>query len=354
MTPSKIEWPSAQRQAAFEQWLAGLAGTWMLEADTLAPASADASFRRYLRIQGQQRGRTCTFIVMDAPPPQEDVRPFVRIGALIRQAGLRAPQVLGCDEDHGFLLLEDLGSTLYLKAMQADPAVGPGSQADTLMRSALTALVRLQTGVPAAALSPYDETVLRRELELFPQWCVQQEYGISWTPTEQGHWERVSRLLIDNALAQPVVAVHRDWMPRNLMVAEPGPGILDFQDALAGPITYDFASLLRDAFISWEEEQEIDWAVRGWQAARKAGLPVGEDFGEFWRQLEWMGLQRHLKVLGIFCRLKHRDGKPAYAQDLPRFFAYATRVALRYRELTPLLKLLEPLSGRQVASGFTF
>jgi aminoglycoside/choline kinase family phosphotransferase len=273
---------------------------------------------------------------------------------MIRQAGLRAPQVLGCDEDHGFLLLEDLGSTLYLKAMQADPAVGPGSQADTLMRSALTALVRLQTGVPAAALSPYDETVLRRELELFPQWCVQQEYGISWTPTEQGHWERVSRLLIDNALAQPVVAVHRDWMPRNLMVAEPGPGILDFQDALAGPITYDFASLLRDAFISWEEEQEIDWAVRGWQAARKAGLPVGEDFGEFWRQLEWMGLQRHLKVLGIFCRLKHRDGKPAYAQDLPRFFAYATRVALRYRELTPLLKLLEPLSGRQVASGFTF
>jgi hypothetical protein len=354
MTPSKIEWPSAQRQAAFEQWLAGLAGTWMLEADTLAPASADASFRRYLRIQGQQRGRTCTFIVMDAPPPQEDVRPFVRIGEMIRQAGLRAPQVLGCDEDHGFLLLEDLGSTLYLKAMQADPAVGPGSQADTLMRSALTALVRLQTGVPAAALSPYDETVLRRELELFPQWCVQQEYGISWTPTEQGHWERVSRLLIDNALAQPVVAVHRDWMPRNLMVAEPGPGILDFQDALAGPITYDFASLLRDAFISWEEEQEIDWAVRGWQAARKAGLPVGEDFGEFWRQLEWMGLQRHLKVLGIFCRLKHRDGKPAYAQDLPRFFAYATRVALRYRELTPLLKLLEPLSGRQVASGFTF
>jgi hypothetical protein len=222
------------------------------------------------------------------------------------------------------------------------------------MRSALTALVRLQTGVPAAALSPYDETVLRRELELFPQWCVKQEFGIDWTPEQQGHWERVCRLLVDNALAQPVVAVHRDWMPRNLMVAEPGPGILDFQDALAGPITYDFASLLRDAFISWEEDQEIDWAVRGWQAARKAGLPVAEDFGEHWRQLEWMGLQRHLKVLGIFCRLKHRDGKPAYAQDLPRFFAYATRVALRYRELTPLLKLLEPLSGRQVASGFTF
>jgi aminoglycoside/choline kinase family phosphotransferase len=354
MTPSKIEWPSAQRQTAFAQWLAGLTGAWALEADTLAPASADASFRRYLRIQGQQHGRACNFIVMDAPPPQEDVRPFVRIGALIRQAGLHAPEVLAADEHNGFLLLEDLGGTLYLKAMQAEPATGPGTPADTLMRAAITALVQFQTGVPAAALPPYDEAVLRRELELFPQWCVKQEFGTDWTAEQQGHWERVSRLLIDSALAQPVVAVHRDWMPRNLMVTEPGPGILDFQDALAGPITYDFASLLRDAFISWDEAQEIDWAVRGWEAARKAGLPVAEDFGEHWRQLEWMGLQRHLKVLGIFCRLKHRDGKPAYAQDLPRFFNYATKVALRYRELSPLLKLLEPLSGRQVAAGFTF
>jgi N-acetylmuramate 1-kinase len=354
MTPCKIEWPSAQRQEAFEKWLKGLAGPWGLQTRTLAAASADASFRRYLRLDGQHHGRTCTFVVMDAPPPQEDVRPFVRIAGLIRQAGLHAPEVLACDEDNGFLLLEDLGSTLYLKAMQAEPAPGPGSRAEGLMRSALAALVQFQAGVPAAALPPYDEAVLKRELELFPQWCVKQEFGIDWTPQEQAQWERVCRLLIDSALAQPVVSVHCDWMPRNLMVADPGPGILDFQDALAGPITYDFASLLRDAFISWEEDQEIDWAVRGWQAARQAGLPVAHDFGEFWRQLEWMGLQRHLKVLGIFCRLKHRDGKPAYAQDLPRFFAYATRVALRYRELSPLLKLLEPMSGRQVAAGFTF
>jgi aminoglycoside/choline kinase family phosphotransferase len=274
MTPCKIEWPSAQRQTAFAQWLAGLAGTWHLDADTLAPASADASFRRYLRIQGQQGGRACSFIVMDAPPPQEDVRPFVRIGALIRQAALHAPEVLAADEHNGFLLLEDLGGTLYLKAMQTDPATGPGTLADTLMRAAITALVQFQTGVPAAALPPYDEAVLRRELELFPQWCVKQEFGIEWTPAEHAQWERVTRVLIDSALAQPAVAVHRDWMPRNLMVTEPGPGILDFQDALAGPITYDFASLLRDAFISWEEEQEIDWAVRGWEAARKAGLPL--------------------------------------------------------------------------------
>ncbi len=354
MTACTIAWPNAQRQEAFEQWLASLQGPWGLQVESLAPASADASFRRYLRIEGRRDGQACTFIVMDAPPPLEDVRPFVHIAGLIRQAQLHAPEVLACDETHGFLLLEDLGGTLYLQAMQAHPATGPGSLADGLMRSALAALVRLQTYVPATELPAYDEQELRRELELFPQWCVSREFGITWTAQEQTHWERVSRLLIDSALAQPAVAVHRDWMPRNLMVAEPGPGILDFQDALAGPITYDFASLLRDAFISWEEEQEIDWAVRGWDLARKAGLPVADDFGEFWRQLEWMGLQRHLKVLGIFCRLKHRDGKPAYAQDLPRFFAYATKVALRYRELSPLLKLLEPLSGRQVAAGFTF
>jgi aminoglycoside/choline kinase family phosphotransferase len=354
MTPHKIEWPSAQRQEAFHRWLDVVASPWGLQANTLAPASADASFRRYLRIHGQRQGQACTFIVMDAPPPQEDVRPFVAIGGLIRQAGLHAPEVLAADEDHGFLLLEDLGGTLFLKALQAEPATGPGTRADTLMRSALTALVQFQTGVPAAALPPYDEAVLRRELELFPQWCVQREFGIEWNAAQQSAWERVSRLLIDSALAQPVVAVHRDWMPRNLMVTEPGPGILDFQDALAGPVTYDHASLLRDAFISWEEAQEIDWAVRGWEAARKAGLPVAEDFGEHWRQLEWMGLQRHLKVLGIFCRLKHRDGKPAYAQDLPRFFNYATKVALRYRELSPLLPLLEPLSGARVGTGLTF
>ena len=354
MTSSAIDWPTAERQAAFDQWLAALTGTWGLQPETLEAATADASFRRYLRVSGVQAGQPCTFVIMDAPPPQEDVRPFVRMAGLIRQAGLHAPEVLACDEVNGFLLLEDLGGQLFLKVLQSQPTTGPGSLADTLMRSALDALVRFQCGVPAAELAPYDEAVLRRELELFPQWCVQQEFGITWTSQEHKQWERVSRLLIDSALAQPVVAVHGDWMPRNLMVAEPGPGILDFQDALAGPITYDFASLLRDAFISWEEEQEIDWAVRGWDTARKAGLPVAEDFGEFWRQLEWMGLQRHLKVLGIFCRLKHRDGKPAYVEDLPRFFAYATKVALRYRELAPLLRLLEPLSGRQVAAGFTF
>jgi N-acetylmuramate 1-kinase len=188
---------------------------------------------------------------------------------------------------------------------------------------------------------------------------VQREFGIRWDATEQGHWDKVCRLLIGSAQAQPQIAVHADWMPRNLMVLPArdglsGPGILDFQDAVRGPITYDLASLLRDAFLSWPEEQEIDWAVRWWQQARAAGLPVHADFGEFWRALEWMGLQRHLKVMGIFCRLKHRDGKPRYATDLPRFFGYATRVATRYGPLKPLLRLLEPLSGQAVAAGYTF
>ena len=343
---ASVAWSDPARREAFERWLAGLVPRFGLKPDTLAPASADASFRRYLRVQGEG----VSYIVMDAPPPQEDVRPFVQVASLITGAGLHAPQVLACDETRGFLLLTDLGRSLYLDALTS----GDAAQADHLMRDALRALVQFQSRVPAAELPPYDEAVLARELGLFPEWCVQREHGITWGDAQRNAWQAVCRRLIDSALAQSVVAVHRDWMPRNLMVAEPNPGILDFQDALAGPITYDHASLLRDAFLSWEEEREIDWAVRGWDLARKAGLPVAEDFGEHWRQLEWMGLQRHLKVLGIFCRLKHRDGKPKYAADLPRFFGYATKVALRYRELSPLLPLLEPMSGRTVSAGFTF
>jgi hypothetical protein len=278
---------------------------------------------------------------------------------LLTEAGLHAPRVLEADAGPGFLLLDDLGQQPYLAALQAAQAAGDGALADRLMRDAIAALVTLQRDVPAAALPPFDEALLRRELELFPTWCVAREHGIAWGDAEQQAWRRIGDLIVASALAQPVVAVHADWMPRNLMVCggpgEPAnPGVLDFQDAVAGAVTYDIASLLRDAFISWPEEQEIDWAVRWWQAARRAGVPVADDFGECWRALEWMGLQRHLKVLGIFCRLKHRDGKAGYAADLPRFFGYATRVALRYRPLAPLLKLLEPMSERPVAAGYTF
>jgi N-acetylmuramate 1-kinase len=347
--PTVVAWADASRQAAFDHWLACIAPRHGIDTGSLAPASADASFRRYLRVNTAQGA----LIVMDAPPPQEDVRPFIRMAQLVSAAGLHGPRVLEADVDRGFLLLSDLGSKLYLHALQ-NAAV---EEADRLMRDALNALVRWQCEVPASALPPFDEALLARELALFPEWCVKREFDQHWTARQQTQWDTVCRLLMDNALAQPQVAVHADWMPRNLMVCDAmpnnNPGILDFQDAVRGPISYDLASLLRDAFLSWDESLEIDWAVRWWQQARGAGLPVVDDFGEFWRQLEWMGLQRHLKVMGIFCRLKHRDGKAHYASDLPRFFNYANKVAMRYAPLRPLLSLLEPLAGIRGEASFT-
>ncbi len=345
-----VAWPDAQRAAAFWHWFTPLAAQLGLRAETLAPASADASFRRYLRVQANDGSSR---IVMDAPPPQEDVRPFIDIAGRIQRAGLHAPAVLAAEPSQGFVLLADLGSQLYLPALQDASA----ADADRLMREAVAALVHWQRHMDGSGLPAYDDALLRRELALFPDWCVQREYGITWTAAQQATWDTLCNTLVASALAQPTVVVHRDWMPRNLMLATPNPGILDFQDAVVGPVTYDMASLLRDAFHSWDEEQEIDWAARWWQQARDAGVlgehAMASDFGECWRALEWMGLQRHLKVLGIFCRLKHRDGKPAYAADLPRFFAYATKVALRYRALKPLIGLLEPMTGALTTSAFS-
>ena len=345
-----ITWPDADREAAFQRWFMPLVQAWALDPSSLVPASADASFRRYLRVRGAG-GRS--FIVMDAPPQQEAVGPFVDLAGRIRAAGLHAPEVLAVDAEHGFVLLSDLGDSLYLQALQsAEPA-----EADRLMRTALGALVQFAQRLDGSDLPAYDEALLRRELALFPEWCVGREYGIHWTPTQTATWQRVCDVLVASALAQPQVPVHRDWMPRNLMLAEPNPGILDFQDAVIGPVTYDVASLLRDAFLSWDEAQEIDWAARWWQQARAAGI-LGEhalaaDFGETWRALEWIGLQRHLKVLGIYCRLKHRDGTPAYSADLPRFFGYVTKVALRYRDLQPLVALIEPMTGALTTTAFS-
>jgi len=349
-SPATIAWPDPARHLAFDAWLQSIAPAHGLQLASLTPASSDASFRRYFRIEATAGH---SLIVMDAPPPQEDVRAFISVAALLHSAELNAPQVLEQDVAHGFLLLTDLGTRLYLDALNDAVASGGLAAADALMRDAIRALVQWQTRADASALPPYDDALLRRELALFPDWCVTRECGVSWTDDEQQIWRSSCDLLVQSALAQPTVAVHRDYMPRNLMVCaagdqkRAGPGILDFQDAVRGPISYDVASLLRDAFISWDEEQEIDWAVRYWQAARQAGLPMPDDFGAFWRELEWMGLQRHLKVLGIFCRLKHRDAKPAYSRDLPRFFAYAHKVSARYNALRPLSRLLEPLMGAQ-------
>ncbi len=344
--PATVTWSSPERQTDFEAWFAPLVSKHRLHPQSLRAASADASFRRYLRVDSADGA---TYIVMDAPPPQEDVRPFIDVAARIAQAALHGPKVLASDAERGFILLSDLGQTLYLTALTHADA----PQADRLMRDAIQALVHWQGHVSAQGLPSYDHALLLRETSLFPDWCVSREFNIQWSDAQRQTWDRVVQALIDRALAQATVAVHRDWMPRNLMVAEPNPAILDFQDAVLGPISYDVASLLRDAFISWDEEREIDWAARYWEQARKAHLPVPDDFAAFWQDLEWMGLQRHLKVLGIFCRLKHRDGKPKYTEDLPRFFAYATRVSQRYRELKPLLALIEPMSGMAGTAAFS-
>ena len=336
------------RLTALTRWLAATLGT---ERVALAPASADASFRRYFRATLHDRNKiapdAATLIVMDAPPPQEDCRPFVRIAQLLEAAGVHAPRVLAQDIDRGFLLLTDLGTTTYLQALDA-------ANADELFRDAIDTLLRWQLATRPGVLPPYDDALLRRELELFPAWYVARHLGETLTADERNALTQVFDGIIAANLAQPTVFVHRDYMPRNLMVSTPNPGVLDFQDAVQGPITYDVASLFKDAFVSWPEERVLDWTIRYWEAARGKGLPVTTDFAAFHRDCEWMGLQRHLKVLGIFARIRHRDGKHGYVEDTPRFLDYVRPVAGRYRELAPLARLLDRLAKRAPVTGDTF
>ena len=334
--------PMDDRFHALDAWLrATLPGTEF----RLEPASADASFRRYFRVfpaAGPTR------IAMDAPPERENSAAFVRIAALLAQAGLHAPKVLAQDLAQGFLLLTDLGTTPYIAALRE------GRDVDRLFGEATGALVRWQAASREGELPVYDEALLARELALFPDWYIARHLGLELSAAQSEALQGVFRAVLARNLAEPRVYVHRDYMPRNLMVCEPNPGILDFQDAVHGPISYDVASLFRDAFISWEEERVLDGTVRYWEKARRAGLPVRADFAEFWRDVEWMGLQRHLKVLGIFARLKHRDGKPGYAEDTPRFIGYVRHAVGRYRELAPLGRLLDDLEGRTAEGRLTF
>ena len=302
---------------------------------SLAPASEDASFRRYFRATLED-GRS--YIAMDAPPEKEDCRPFVHVAALLTAAGVHAPRVHAQNVQAGFLLLSDLGRRTYLAELNQ-------TNADRLMGDAIDALLAWQLATRPGELPPYDEALLRREMNLFPEWYLSRHLQKALRPEQGAALEKVFAQLVRSALAQPAVYVHRDYMPRNLMLSEPNPGVLDFQDAVSGPISYDVVSLMRDAFISWDEERVLDWSVRYWEIARRAHLPVERDFGEFWRALEWMGLQRHLKVLGIFARINYRDGKPKYLADTPRFLAYARSVASRYRELAPLNGLLDEVAA---------
>ena len=390
MTASVIDWADPARASAFGRWLAAVAPQFQLKAETVRLASADASFRRYFRVDDATGGGSC--IIMDAPPAQEDCAPFVKVAGLMLDAGLNAPRVLAWDEALGFMLLSDLGSQTLLDVIAPPAAVDAIAQPSPahfdLYMDAVDALVRWQLASRPGVLPPYDDALLTRELALFPEWYVARHRGLALDGGLQGKLDGLFAQIRANnlqSLGGARVYVHRDFMPRNLIAPtlftscntlppqganfprggpsenfmvpdQPGRslGILDFQDAVYGPITYDIASLMRDAFLSWEEDFVLDITVRYWQKARKAALPVGDDFGEFYRAVEWMGLQRHLKVLGIFARLTLRDGKPKYLADTPRFIKYARNTAARYRQLGPLMVLLDQIEGNETRVGYTF
>jgi hypothetical protein len=345
-----VTWSDPAREAAFHDWLAQVAPGHALDPASVRLASADASFRRYLRVDGAQGSR----IVMDAPPEREDCAPFVKIAALMAEAGLNVPRVLEWDAPRGFMLLDDLGTQTMIEVVQPQ---APAANQQLYLR-AVDALVSWQSASKPGVLPPYDEALLARELSLFPDWYLQKHRGIEISPALRQTLDAQFGLIIQRNLASPSVYVHRDFMPRNLMIprdpAEPRLGVLDFQDAVYGPVTYDIACLMRDAFLSWDEEFVLDITVRYWQRAVKAGLPVDPDFGEFYRAVEWMGLQRHLKVAGIFARLTLRDGKPKYLADAPRFLGYIRATVHRYRELGPLARLLDEIEGSEPVSGYAF
>lgn len=312
---------------------------------TLSPASADASFRRYFRVSLPWK----TLIAMDAPPQQEDCRPFLRTASVFAKASVHVPDIVAQDLDQGFLLLSDLGTTTYLQALTTAP-----ENANQLYLDAIDALIKIQRTSEKNIFPEYDLILLSRELALFPDWYMTQHRQIAPTDDQRNMLKAVFDLILDNNLAQPQVFVHRDYHSRNLMVTLPNPGIIDFQDAVFGPITYDLVSLLRDAYIQWEEAQVLDWTIRYWEKARRAGLPVTTDFSAFYRDFEWMGVQRHLKVLGIFARLYYRDQKPAYLQDMPAVMHYLRKTCERYHELHPLSQLLDQLEDKAPAAGYTF
>jgi len=350
----EVTWADPERAAAFEHWLARVAPTHGLDPASLRIASADASFRRYLRIDAAGGG---TRIIMDAPPARENCAPFAHVARLMADAGLNVPRILNWDEPQGFMLLTDLGARTMMEAIERERPLDNRP----LYLQAVDVLLAWQQASRPGELPPYDEALLRRELALFPDWYLARHRGVAVEGALRQTLEQTFELIVARNLAAPRVYVHRDFMPRNLMMplaAGEALGVLDFQDAVHGPVTYDIASLMRDAFLSWDEEFVLDITIRYWERARKLGLLDFEDwhrdFSAFWRAVEWMGLQRHLKVAGIFARLTLRDGKPRYLADAPRFIAYIRHTASRYRELTPLLRLVDGIEGTQVAAGWAF
>ena len=354
ISTSNVTWAEPQRQLACISWLEALAQTHGLVPSSLRVASADASFRRYLRVDTQAGA---SLIVMDAPPDKENCEPFVKVAKLMQSAGLKAPEVLAWQEAQGFMLLTDLGDQTMMSAIDVK-----NPQANhALYMQAVDALIAWQLSSKAGVLPPYDQALLNRELSLFPDWYLAQHRQIDIQGKMRNTLDSTFKMLVTRNLASPSVFVHRDFMPRNLMMptgSDAALGVLDFQDAVYGPVTYDVASLMRDAFLTWEEDFVLDVTIRYWEKARKAGLLDFEDwhqdFGVFYRAVEWMGLQRHLKVAGIFARLTLRDGKEKYLADAPRFIAYIRSTAARYIELRPLLRLIEEVEGKDGVTGFAF
>ncbi len=323
------------RASARLAWLRNTLGD---PAAVLAPASADASFRSYWRTQHAGQ----SWILMDSPPAQEDPAPWLAIGARLAAAGLHVPAVQAQDLQQGFLLIEDLGDHLYLSSLH-------DGNVDTLYGEAMDALLRMQRDVDTTGMQPYDSTFLQRELEIMPEWFLARHLG--YTPGREARnvLEAAFSLLLSSALEQPRCFVHRDFHSRNLLLVEDNnPGIIDFQGALLGPVTYDLASLLRDCYIAWDRARVDAWAEsyrKRLQAAQRIGADVDRE--RFRRWFDLIGLQRHIKVLGIFCRLHYRDGKPGYLADLPQVYDYVIEVAGRYPELTEFRTLLERCVGER-------
>ncbi|MBI5938758.1 MAG: phosphotransferase [Betaproteobacteria bacterium] len=359
-----------ERTERLRQWVESALPAPLL---ALEVASADASFRRYFRA----RTAAGSYIVMDAPPSHEDCRPYIHIARLFRAAGANTPEILAENPAEGFLLLSDFGDTTYLAALTRQSAGAPAGSlaptlsqgereqslgqnridddtADGLYRDANAALIQIQLASRPGELPDYDEALLTRELRLFPEWYLAKHLKFELSAEQSALLDTTFRAILDNNLAQAKVYVHRDWHSRNLMVTEPNPGVLDFQDAVYGPITYDLVSIYKDAYIKWDEARVLDWTIRYWEAARRAGLPVPADFADFYRDFEWMGVQRHIKVLGIFARLYHRDGKAGYLKDMPLVMHYLRRACERYNALAPFLRFLDALEGRQAEVGYTF
>lgn len=336
------------RLAQLNEWLAS---TGLVEVESGRPASIDASFRRYFRydvVPAMQDKLGATLVAMDAPPERENVPAFIHVQGLLFDAGVTVPAIAARNVEQGFLLLGDLGTTTYLARLSSDNAA-------FMYSDAVDALLKFQMASQPGVLPEFDRAFVMRELNIFPEWYLNRHLGVTLDAKQQATLDKVFEAIAANVLAQQQVFMHRDFHSRNLMFLDQfNPGVLDFQDAVYGPVTYDLASLLRDAYVQWDEEIVLDWVVRYWQSAKQAGLPVNPDIDAFYRDFEFMAMQRHLKILGIFCRLNYRDNKAHYMGDLPTVLDYVRKTANRYTELKPLLRLLDALEDKAPQVGYTF